>query len=187
MKLQIWLYCRDSDDSPIENENDGDNDLLLSDNDVGNRSDDASHGIEVSDEESSDPDVPGTSLAAQCPRIMQARTRNNYMWGPAKEPQLDNFCGNPGPTTLASVVDVENCLEYFQLIITDNILDIVVKETNRYADQFFLSNTGTFPTHSRANNWKPLTLPELKIFLGLTLATELLGKRDHLSDYWSKN
>ena len=28
--------------------------------------------------------------------------------------------------------------------------------------------------------WKPLTLPELKIFLGLTLITGLLDERGHL-------
>ena len=60
----------DSDESLIENESDGDDDLL-SDNDVGNRSDDASHGIDISDEESSDPDVLSTSLAAQRPHTMQ--------------------------------------------------------------------------------------------------------------------
>ena len=148
----------DSDDSLIENESDGD-DLLLLDNDVGNRSDDASHEIDISNEESSDPDALSTSLAAQRPCTMQARTRNNYMWGPAtRQPQLDNFYGNPGPTPLASVVDVENCLEYFQLRITDDILDIVVEETNHYANQFFLSNAGTLPTHSKANNWKQLFL-----------------------------
>ena len=34
----------------------------------GNRSVDASHGIDITDEESSDLDVSSTSLAAQCPR-----------------------------------------------------------------------------------------------------------------------
>ena len=33
----------------------------------------------------------------------------------------------------------------------------------------------------------PLTLPELKQFLGLTLTTGLLDKRGSLADYWSKN
>ena len=84
-------------------------------------------------------------------------------------------------------MDVKNCLEYFQLVVIDDILDVVVKETNHYTDQLFTSNTGILPTHSRANNWKPLTLPELKMFLDLTLATGLFNKRGHLSDYWSKN
>ena len=86
--------------------------------------------------------------------------------GPAaRQPHQNNFFGNPSLTTLTSIVDAGNCLKYFQLITEDNILDIVVKETNSYADQFFLSNTGTLPTHSRANNWKHLTLPKLKTFL----------------------
>ena len=86
----------DSDDSLIENESDGDNHLLLSDNDVESRSDDGidisgiegiewnrylwnRYGIDISDEESSDPDVQSTSLATQRPCATQARTRNNNM------------------------------------------------------------------------------------------------------------
>ena len=183
----------DSDESLIENESDAENNFSLSSsgNDVEARSANASNGMDISDEEGSDPDAPSTSLSAQSlhGRIStQTKARNNLVWGPAtRQPQLESFAGNPGPTTLANVMDIENCVEYFQLIIKDEILNIVVEETNRYADQFFLSKAGTLPTHSRANNWKPLTIPELKIFLGLTLATGLLDKRGHLSDYWSEN
>ena len=108
--------------------------------------------------------------------------------GPAtRQQQLASFTGSPGPTTLANELNLENFPEYFQLIITDDILGIVVEETNCYANQFFLSKTGTLPIHSRAHDWKLLTLPELKIFLGLTLTTGLLDERGHLSDYWTKN
>ena len=48
----------DSDESLIGNESDADDNLLLSDSAVG----------DISDEESSDPDAPSTSLAAQSPR-----------------------------------------------------------------------------------------------------------------------
>ena len=136
-----------------------------------------------SDDSSDDVNLPTTSLAAQRSRggRTQARTRNNYVWNAAtRQPHLESFTGNPGPTSLADVTDMENCLEYFQLIITDEVLEIVVDETNRYANQFFQSG-GALPSQSRANNWKPLTLPELKIFLGLTLLTGLIGKRGHLS------
>ena len=181
----------DSDESSIENESDENEYLFSSDSDVEEEeSDDASDGMAISDEESSDPDAPSTSLAAQRPhkqRNVPARNRTNYVWGPAtRQPQLDSFAGSPGPTTLANVTDIENCLDYFQLIVTDDILDAVVKETNRYAEQFFLAS-GALSRHSRANQWKPLTLPELKTFLGLTLATGLLSKRGHISEYWSKN
>ena len=142
-----------------------------------------------SDDSSDDVNLPTTSLAAQRSRggRSQARTRNNYVWNAAtRQPHLESFTGNSGPTSLADVTDMENCLEYFQLIITDEVLEIVVDETNRYANQFFQS-AGALPSQSRANNWKPLTLPELKVFLGLTLLTGMIGKRGHLSEYWSKN
>ena len=143
-----------------------------------------------SSDESSDPDVPTTSLAVRRSRgggAIQPRARRNYVWAPAtRQPQLQSFTGNPGPTSLASITDIENCLEYFQLIVTDDILDMVVNETNCYPNQFFLSIANALPRQSRANKWKRLTLSELKIFLDLTLLTELIDKRGHLSEYRSK-
>ena len=54
------------------------------------------------------------------------------MWGAAsRQPKVEDFAGN-GPTTLADVTDVKNCLEYFQLVINDELLNQVVEETNRY-------------------------------------------------------
>ena len=169
---------RDSDESLLDNKSCSDSYFSSEPDDVD------------SDDSSDDVNLPTTSLAAQRSRggrRAQARTRNNYVWNAAtRQPHLEIFTGNPGPTSLADVTDMKNCLEYFQLIITDEVLEIVVDETNRYANQFFQS-AGALPSQSRANNWKPLTLPELKIFLGLTLLTGLIGKRGHLSEYWSKN
>ena len=48
----------DSDESLIENKSNADDNLLVSDSDVG----------DISDKESSDPDAPSMSLAAQIPR-----------------------------------------------------------------------------------------------------------------------
>ena len=47
-----------------------------------------------------------------------------------------NFAESLGLTSLVNV-NIENCLEYFQLIISDVLLGKVVEETNRYADQFY--------------------------------------------------
>ena len=169
-----------------------DSDESLLDNESCSDSYSSSEEVDLdSNDGSDDADVPTTLLAAQRPRggrRAQTRARNSYVWNPAtRQPHLESFTGNPGPTSLANVTDVENCLEYFQVVITDDILEIVVNETNRYANQFFLSTAGTLPDQSRAHDWKPLTLPELKIFLGLTLLTGLIGKRGHLSEYWSTN
>ena len=174
-EAQELVLNSDSDESMLENESDAED----------------SDDMNISDESSDTDDAPSTSQAAQSGcggRRTQVRGGNNYVWCPAtRQPQRIGFTGNPGPTALAEVSDPENFLEYFQLIINDDVLGIVVEETNRYAGQFFSSTAGTLPTHSRAHDWKPLTLPELKIFLGLTLLTGILDKRGHLSDYWSKN
>ena len=71
-----------------------------------------------------------------------------------KATTMYRFYGKPWPNWrgLAEVSDAENFLEYFQLIINDDVLGIAVEETNRYADQFFLSTAGTLPAHSRAHD-----------------------------------
>ena len=123
----------DSDESLLENESDAE--------DIDD--------IDISDESSDTDDAPSTSQAAQSRRggrRTQVRGRNNYVWCPAtRQPQRIGFTGNTGPTALAEVSDPENFLEYFQLIINDDVLGIVVEETNRYADQFFSSAAGTLP------------------------------------------
>ena len=68
-----------------------------------------------SSDESSDPDVPTTSLAVRMPRgggAIQPRARRNYVWtSTTRQPQLQSFTGNPDPTSLASITDIDHCLE----------------------------------------------------------------------------
>ena len=82
---------------------------------------------------------------------------------------------------------MDSFLEYFNLIISNEVFQTVILEINRYADQFFLLKGDTLAQHSRAKKWKPVTLAELKKFIGLTIATGLLDKRGSLADYWSTN
>lgn len=74
--------------------------------------------------------------------------------------------------------------DYFNLLVHQEFLDLIVEQTNVYAEEVFLSKADKI--RSRISNWKPLTVQELKIFLGLTLHMGTI----HLSriqDYWKRD
>uniref|UniRef100_A0A6P7GC80 Uncharacterized protein LOC114335812 n=1 Tax=Diabrotica virgifera virgifera TaxID=50390 RepID=A0A6P7GC80_DIAVI len=64
-------------------------------------------------------------------------------------------------------VSDNNPVDFFRMLLTDECLQQVCDETNRYAEHIFLSNAGA--THSRIFDWKILTSEELLVFLGLVL------------------
>jgi len=44
----------------------------------------------------------------------------------------------PGPSQIPP--DMQTYLQYFSLFINDEVLEMIVNETNRYAEQFFIKN-----------------------------------------------
>ncbi|KAK9711269.1 Transposase IS4 [Popillia japonica] len=74
-------------------------------------------------------------------------------------------------------------INYFDLLLTDEFYDLVVEETNAYAEEVFLS---TNFEQSRITSCKPLTKAELRVFLGLFLHTGTISI-NRLHDYWKKN
>lgn len=70
--------------------------------------------------------------------------------------------------------------EFFQLIADDDFYNLVVEETNKYAVDVFLSGIGE---HSRITKWKPLTVPELRIFFGLLLHMGTI-RINRIQDCW---
>ena len=130
---------------------------------------------------------PSMAVAANTGGPVRSR-KNYYMWVTAtRKPNLDKFSSESGPTSLVDTVGVDSFLEYFNLIISNKVFQTVILETNCYADQFFHLKGDTLAPHSRAKKWKPVTLAELKKFIGLMIATGLLDKRGSLADYWSTN
>lgn len=74
--------------------------------------------------------------------------------------------------------------DYFNLLIDDVLLESIVRETNDYAEQFFLSQDHT--EKSRISSWKYLTVEEFKIFLGLLMHMGNI-KMPKIQDYWRKD
>ena len=93
------------------------------------------------------------------------------------------FTGNPG--IKARIDDASDPLEFFKLFFTDELIDIIVTETNRYAGQFLAENQGALKERSRAKEWKETDAKEIKVFLALLLMQGIVYKPD-IEQYFSK-
>lgn len=73
-------------------------------------------------------------------------------------------------------------LAYFYLLFTVNLLDLMVKETNRAADQYMQRNAGRLA--ERYKKWKNVTIVEMKAFLACIINMGL-NKKPTIRAYWS--
>ena len=106
-------------------------------------------------------------------------------WSPAAGwvPQSFTFDETPGPTNR---LHSDNPADYLELFLDEEVLDLVVNETNRYADQQIdeMIASGRMKRHSRAKKWNEVTREEMKQFLGLMFLTGIIQKPE-LQLYWS--
>ncbi|XP_029976247.1 piggyBac transposable element-derived protein 4-like [Salarias fasciatus] len=100
-------------------------------------------------------------------------------WQPQKFP----FAASPGPQNAAAELESDLPVDFLELILTDELLQHIADQTNLYADQFFQAHPDTLPL-GRKNVWKPVSVPELKTFFGLTFLTGYI-KKPKLELYWS--
>lgn len=91
---------------------------------------------------------------------------------------LPNFERQVGPT-----VDIDEPIDAFSSFFDDEILEMIVRETNRYADEC-IGSKEPLPLHSRLKAWKPTDISEIKTFLALQIAMGLC-KHSSIKDYWS--
>jgi len=98
------------------------------------------------------------------------------------DPEIPQFSGYPGVSQyIPRNVTMLGCVKLF---LTDELIEMIVEETNRYATQFI--NREDIPSSSRVNDWKSITNEEFLNFLALTLLMGMNGKRS-IPDYWSTN
>ena len=82
---------------------------------------------------------------------------------PRRGPQ-DIIRNPPGVTVGRNLTTLKDA---FELFITPDILDIIMRETNREANRVC---TEWNAQHQNSNKqWVPLSLPELKAFIGLLI------------------
>jgi len=73
--------------------------------------------------------------------------------------------------------------DIFSLFLTDAIVDLIVGETNYYANSFLNGPTSSDATRVMFRRWTPVDQETIRKFLGLTM---LMGfvKKPTISDYW---
>ncbi|KAJ8939476.1 hypothetical protein NQ318_022530 [Aromia moschata] len=107
--------------------------------------------------------------------------QTTFVWNDT--PALENiiFSGNPG---LRVPHPGNNAYDFFSLLVTDELLNHIVEQTNVYAEEVFLIKSTK--EKSRITEWKDVTLKELKVFLGIWFHMGNI-RINRLQDYWKKD
>nr|XP_043906948.1 piggyBac transposable element-derived protein 4-like [Solea senegalensis] len=100
-------------------------------------------------------------------------------WQPNQIP----FTATPGPRGAAAELDSDLPADFLELFLTNELLQHIVDQTNLYASQYIRAQPDSLP-YSRVNAWKPVSVPELKTFFGLSFLTGYV-KKPSLELYWS--
>lgn len=115
--------------------------------------------------------------------------KKEYKWrrfpSNPKKTKLNRFIfnSNTGP---AVPDDLKSPLEFFSLFFTDELIETIVTETNRYAEEKIILNIcdeKILPS-SRLNTWTEVTSDEIKVFFGIFIWMGL-DKKPSMSRYWS--
>ncbi|KAJ8966134.1 hypothetical protein NQ317_017977 [Molorchus minor] len=99
-------------------------------------------------------------------------------WGDDSNFKDFPFLGNPG---LKINLESDEPMDFVRLFLTDTFLENIVTKTNSYAEELFLSKQTR--EKSRITDWKPMTVTNLQVFLGLWLHMGNI-KINRLQDYW---
>ena len=87
------------------------------------------------------------------------------------QPRISPFIGNPG--VQFAVENEADVMSYFYHYISPELIEIVVDQTNLYAQQI-VKMSHPVTKHARSEEWKPVTVIEMKKFLGLIFVTGIV-------------
>lgn len=98
------------------------------------------------------------------------------------------FTRVPGVKPDVGILPDSTPLFCFEKVFTDEMWDRLVTETNRYAVQKYAAAPAgpTRPKVRKVAKWIPVTLKEMKTFVGLCMAMGIL-KLSQKRDYWRGN
>lgn len=74
-------------------------------------------------------------------------------------------------------------IDFFNLIFQDNFYDLIIRETNKFAEEIFLR---PHSHRSRITEWRDLSKEELKKFIGLVFHMGIV-KLNRVTEYWNTN
>lgn len=98
-------------------------------------------------------------------------------------PDIPNFTAAPG---LQADMNDDRPIDFYRLFLTDDLLDHLVTETNRYAYQTITQAgaSGPIKKFSRLRSWTDVDKATMEQFIGLQLLTGLVNKPT-IESYWS--
>ena len=93
---------------------------------------------------------------------------------------LSTFAGNVGFFPPTKDMSAASPIEFFYFFLDDEFSNLVVSQTNLYAEQF---SSTTISRNSRLVSWKPVDIKTIKKYIGLCLLMGLVSK-PKIADYW---
>ena len=123
--------------------------------------------LSSSEEDLPSNDQPITVQRGQASQADRTNNIDNISWvsnPPVNYSKEQEFTGTPGVTGEVTNADP---LAIFQLFFTDELAEQIVTETYRYAEQCIARKQ--VKNNSRDKRWKPLTVSELKAYVGIIL------------------
>lgn len=94
-----------------------------------------------------------------------------------------DFCGNSGQQFDVPRSSREKCLFYFDKIVNNELVSIIVEQTNLYAAQYIESHY--LKRRSRTKNWYPTNNTEMRCFIAI-LVLQGTVRKPTLQLYFSK-
>ena len=108
--------------------------------------------------------------------------------GPLKEDFIfDTPCG-PTRECIDKLKKIEESpLDFFNLFLDDEVLNLICRETNRYANQTVVNRIvhKDIGPHARLTTWTDVTIEELKTFFGILIFMSI-NSLPNMTDYWSR-
>jgi hypothetical protein len=75
-------------------------------------------------------------------------------------------------------------LDVYKIFLTDEVIDLIITETNRYFDD--IASESPITRCSKMKDWKPVNAEDIKQFLGILIVMGL-NRQPEIESYWSKN
>ena len=100
-----------------------------------------------------------------------------------------DFKESVGPLNFPAGMSVMDFFVKFLKTNENDIIDVLVTETNLYAQQHIAMKSRSpriLGSHSRLQNWIPVTLDKMLAFLGIVLSMGII-KKPTFESYWELN
>ena len=153
-------------------------------------SDDDSVSSIFSDSENSDNEIDNLAVAdaivnndSDDEEILTVN--KNFVWEDMENyhGHREQFSGDSGPRNGAE--NINDILGPFMLFFNKTIIDLIITETNRYAEQFQNIRGNLFSFRSPVRKWTPVTSSEIYIVLGQFILMSIVQKPT-IRSYFSK-